>query len=199
MKQILFALLVFVSFSMNAQTKATTAPTKAAVTNVPNPQAPSPARSVEAKPAVSNTLAPSAPTSPTAIPTPVAPVAEEKTNAKMTFESLNVDYGTIENGGEPLRTVKFTNTGTDPLVIKNARGSCGCTVPTFPKEPIAPGQSSVIEIRYDTKRTGKISKSVTITTNEGPDSHVLQVIGEVLPPKEDKAVPAAEPSIIKGQ
>ncbi|MBC7885525.1 MAG: DUF1573 domain-containing protein [Saprospiraceae bacterium] len=127
-----------------------------------------------------------------------AEVVIEKTNAVMTFESLTVDYGTIENGGEPVRLVKFTNTGTDPLVIKNARGSCGCTVPTWPKEPIAPGQSSVMEIRYDTKRTGKINKSVTITTNEGPDNHVLQVIGEVLPVKEEKAVPVAEPNIIKG-
>jgi Protein of unknown function (DUF1573) len=128
----------------------------------------------------------------------VAEVAIERTNAKMSFESLNVDYGTIENGAEPLRIVKFTNTGTDPLVIKNARGSCGCTVPTWPKEPIAPGQSATMEVRYDTKRTGKISKSITISTNEGPDSHTLQVIGEVLPPKEDKSVPVAEPTIIKG-
>ena len=128
----------------------------------------------------------------------VTEVAVERTNAKMTFESLTVDFGTIENGSEPLRVVKFTNTGTEPLVIKNARGSCGCTVPTWVKEPIAPGQSSTLEIRYDTKRTGTINKSVTITTNEGPDNHVLQVIGTVLPPKEEKAVPQAEPSIIKG-
>jgi hypothetical protein len=177
MKQLLFSLFVLVSFSLSAQTKpATAAPVK------------------EMAKEISNTV----PAAAVATPTPVAPIAEEKTNAKMTFESLTVDYGTIDNGGEPLRTVKFTNTGTDPLVIKSARGSCGCTVPTYPKEPIAPGQSSVIEIRYDTKRTGKISKSVTITTNEGPDSHVLQVIGEVLPAKEEKSVPAAEPSIIKG-
>jgi hypothetical protein len=128
----------------------------------------------------------------------VAEVAVERTNAIMTFESLTVDYGTIENGSEPLRVVNFTNTGTEPLVIKNARGSCGCTVPTWPKEPIAPGQSSTIEIRYDTKRTGKINKSVTITTNEGPDSHVLQVVGNINAPKEEKAVPASEPSVIKG-
>jgi hypothetical protein len=176
MKQFLFSLLVLANFSLNAQ--------KATTTTVPAP-------------AAVTTPAPAAITTP-ATPTPVAPVVEERSNSKMTFESLTVDYGTIENGGEPLRTVKFTNTGTDPLVIKSARGSCGCTVPTYPKEPIAPGQSSVIEIRYDTKRPGKISKSVTITTNEGPDSHVLQVIGEVLQAKEEKAVPAAEPSVIKG-
>lgn len=176
MKHLLFSFFVLISFSLSAQNKVTTpAPSKEKAKEIGTVTATSPA-----------------------VPTPVAPIAEEKTNAKMSFESLTVDYGTIENGSEPLRTVKFTNTGTDPLVIKSARGSCGCTVPTYPKEPIAPGQSSVIEIRYDTKRTGKISKSVTITTNEGPDSHVLQVIGEVLPAKEDKAVPAAEPSVIKG-
>ena len=130
---------------------------------------------------------------------PAAPeVVIEKTNAKMTFESMVVDYGTIENGAEPLRYIKFTNTGTDPLLVKNARGSCGCTVPTWPKDPIAPGQSATMEVRYDTKRTGPINKSITITTNEGPENHVIQVIGTVLPKKEETPVPAAEPSVIKG-
>jgi hypothetical protein len=172
MKQVLFSLLVLISISLNAQTNPIPVKTEGDLQK-------------EAMIEKAKTQA-------------VAEVAVERTNAKMTFESLTVDYGTIENGGEPLRTVKFTNTGTEPLVIKNARGSCGCTVPTWEKNPIAPGQSSTIEIRYDTKRTGPINKSVTITTNEGPDNHVLQVIGTVLPAKEEKAVPTAEPSIIKG-
>lgn len=130
--------------------------------------------------------------------TPAADIVVEKSNAKMTFESMTVDYGTIENGSEPLRYIKFTNTGTDPLIVKNARGSCGCTVPTWPKDPIAPGQSASMEVRYDTKRTGPINKSITITTNEGPDNHVIQVIGTVLPVKEQTSVPAAEPNLIKG-
>jgi len=175
MKQFLFTLLVLVSISLNAQTKVAPIPIKTEGD-----------LKKEAMIEKAKTEA-------------VAEVAVERTNAKMTFESLTVDYGTIENGSEPLRVVKFTNTGTEPLVIKNARGSCGCTVPTWTKDPIAPGQSSTLEIRYDTKRTGAINKSVTITTNEGPDNHVLQVIGTVLPPKEEKAVPQAEPSIIKGQ
>jgi hypothetical protein len=173
MKQILFSLFVIAAFSINAQK---------------SDKAPIPVKTqgdIKKEVAVPQVEA-----------TPEAVI--EKTNAKMTFESLTVDYGTIENGGEPLRIVKFTNTGTDPLVIKNARGSCGCTVPTWPKDPIAPGQSSTMEIRYDTNRTGKINKSVTISTNEGPDSHVLQVIGEVLPKKEEHPVPTAEPNIIKG-
>ncbi|MBK9735114.1 MAG: DUF1573 domain-containing protein [Saprospiraceae bacterium] len=175
MKQILFSLFVIVSFALHAQQTV-------------KPAIPIKTEGDIKKEAISNAAQTEA----------VAEAVVERTNAKMTFESLTVDYGTIENGGEPLKIVKFTNTGTDPLLIKNARGSCGCTVPTWPKEAIAPGQSSTMEIRYDTKRTGKISKSVTITTNEGPDSHVLQVIGEVMPPKEEKAVPVAEPNVIKG-
>lgn len=183
MKQFLFSLLVFAGFSLSAQTKSTPVVThqakevKAEAVKAETKQ--SPVRLEVQKPPVSNNEG-------------------ERTNAIMTFESTIVDYGTIENGSEPLRVVKFTNTGTEPLVIKNARGSCGCTVPTWEKTPIAPGQSSTIEIRYDTKRTGPINKSVTITTNEGPDNHVLQVVGSVMPPKADKSVPEAEPSMIKG-
>ena len=62
----------------------------------------------------------------------------------MNLESMVVDYGTIAQNSEPLRTVGFTNTGTEPLVISNARGSCGCTVPTWPKEPIMPGESCLL-------------------------------------------------------
>jgi hypothetical protein len=97
----------------------------------------------------------------------------------MTFETTTVDYGTIEKGAEPLRKFKFTNTGSEPLIIKTAKGSCGCTVPTYAKEPIMPGESSVIEVRYDTQRVGVFSKSVTITTNEANDTHMLTIKGEV--------------------
>ena len=113
----------------------------------------------------------------------------------MEIESLVLDYGTIEHNSEPLRVVKFTNTGTEPLVIKNARGSCGCTVPVWPKEPIMPGEESKIEIRYATNRVGKFSKTVTITTNEIGDPQVITVKGHVL--KEKEGVPAAQPSILK--
>ena len=113
------------------------------------------------------------------------------------LESTVVDYGTIEQNGEPLRKLKFTNTGTEPLVIKNARGSCGCTVPTWPKEPIMPGESSELEIRYATNRIGKFSKRVTLTTNEIGDPKVITVKGHVLKAEEKESAPAAAPSIIK--
>lgn len=126
--------------------------------------------------------------------------APPASKAKMMFgdgSDATLDYGTIEKGADPLRKVVFKNEGTEPLVINNARGSCGCTVPTWPKEPILPGQSSAIEIRYDTNRTGKFTKTVTISTNEGKE-HFIRVQGEVFEKNQDAAVPASAPSVIKG-
>ena len=115
----------------------------------------------------------------------------------MTFENLVVDYGEIEQHAEPLRKAKFTNTGTAPLVIKNARGSCGCTVPTYPQEPIMPGQSAEIEIRYDTKRVGRINKTVTITTNAPGDAIVLKVVGNITKAASEESVPKPKSGLIK--
>lgn len=117
---------------------------------------------------------------------------------KMEFDAMEVDYGTIEQHSEPLRSLNFTNTGTEPLVIKNARGSCGCTVPIWPKEPILPGESANIDIRYATNRLGKINKKVTITTNEEGQPHVIKVLGTVNKPEGGEAIPAAVPNIISG-
>ena len=114
----------------------------------------------------------------------------------MTFEKTEIDYGTIAQGADPLRRFKFKNTGTEPLVIKNARGSCGCTVPSFKKEPIAPGETSEIEVRYDTQRIGDFSKSVTIETNEGDQARVLMIKGKVNEKVVEAGVPANAPSLI---
>ena len=100
----------------------------------------------------------------------------------MTFEVTSIDYGTLDKGGDPVRKFKFTNTGNEPLIIKSAKGSCGCLVPKYPQEPIMPGESNVIEARYDTQRVGMFTKTITLTTNEYPDTHTLTVKGEVRPP-----------------
>ena len=99
----------------------------------------------------------------------------------MTFETTVVDYGEVDKGSDPIRKVKFTNTGNEPLIVQHAKGSCGCTVPKWPKEPIMPGESSFIEIRYDMKRVGLIRKTVKITTNElnRTEPHILQVKGKI--------------------
>lgn len=114
----------------------------------------------------------------------------------MTFEKTEIDYGTIAQGADPLRRFKFKNTGTEPLVIKNARGSCGCTVPSFKKEPIAPGETSEIEVRYDTQRIGDFSKSITIETNEGDQARMLMIKGKVNEKIVEAGVPANAPSLI---
>ena len=107
---------------------------------------------------------------------------------EMTFEKTTVNYGNIEQGSDPFRVFKFTNTGTEPLIIKSAKGSCGCTVPTYPKEPIAPGADAEIKVRYDTKRIGNINKSVTLQTNAGVK--ILKITGKVAA----KAQPANVPT-----
>lgn len=98
----------------------------------------------------------------------------------MTFESMTMDYGTIEQNSDPLRSFVFTNTGNTPLQITHAKGSCGCTVPEWPKEPIMPGEMGKINVRYDTKRVGKFVKSVTLTTNTTAGKEKLTIKGDVL-------------------
>jgi len=126
---------------------------------------------------------------------PAGDVKVENPNAPtMTFESEVVDYGTIDQGADGVREFKFTNNGKEPLIISNARGSCGCTVPTWPKEPIKPGESSVIKVKYDTKRLGAINKSVTITSNAATPTKVVRIKGKIIaaqtsPVKESTGAP----------
>jgi len=138
---------------------------------------------------------------PTPISHPDAPQPErsaEDGGAFMEFESMTVDYGTIDQHSEPLRLLKFTNTGDEPLVITNAKGSCGCTVPTWPKEPVMPGETSEIEIRYATNRLGKFTKTVKFTTNEtaAAPQHKIKVTGNVLKVEEEETVPTNEPNML---
>lgn len=111
-------------------------------------------------------------------------MAQEVTQdgAQIKFEKEVHDYGTIKNGADGTCTFDFTNTGNQPLIISNAKGSCGCTVPSWPKEPINPGQTATITVKYDTKRTGAINKSVTITSNAvNEPTKVIRIKGNVLP------------------
>ena len=117
----------------------------------------------------------------------------------MNFETTEIDYGTIAQNSDPLRVFKFTNEGTEPLVIKHAKGSCGCTVPSYPKQPIAPGESATIEVRYDTKRIGPFQKTVTLTTNEADEKHTLRIKGKVEQgAASDDALPESAPSLLNG-
>ena len=113
----------------------------------------------------------------------------------LSFEKTEIDYGTIAQNSDPLRKFKFKNTGTEPLVIKSAQGSCGCTVPSYKKEPIMPGESSEIEVRYATDRIGAFTKTVTLTTNEGDQPRVLTIKGNVLEKKSEPGTPLAQPGL----
>ncbi|WP_318642636.1 DUF1573 domain-containing protein [Flavobacterium ardleyense] len=101
--------------------------------------------------------------------------------AEMTFKAETIDYGTIAKNSDGKRDFVFTNTGNTPLIITSAQGSCGCTVPTYPKEPIAPGATAKISVKYATDRVGAFSKTVTLTTNAVKPSTVLTIKGNVLP------------------
>ncbi len=119
----------------------------------------------------------------------------QKKGAVAQFAQQEIDYGKIDKGADPLRKFTFKNVGDEPLIISNAQGSCGCTVPTWPKEPIMPGQSGAIEVRYDTQRVGPFSKSVTLTTNEANPSRVLSIKGDVkAAPAEATGVPTVQPN-----
>ncbi|RVT78622.1 DUF1573 domain-containing protein [Flavobacterium sufflavum] len=102
--------------------------------------------------------------------------------AGMVFENETIDYGTIAHNADGKREFVFTNNGNKPLIITNAVGSCGCTVPTYPKEPIAPGAKAVINVKYATDRVGQFTKTVTVTSNaEGQATKTLTIKGTVLP------------------
>ena len=90
----------------------------------------------------------------------------------------------------------FKNTGKAPLQITNARASCGCTVPSWPREPIAPGKKSVIKVKYDTNRLGTINKSITVTSNAVNNSVVLHIKGHISE-KPAESVPEQQAPMMK--
>jgi hypothetical protein len=101
--------------------------------------------------------------------------------ADIKFSSLEIDYGTIEHNADGNREFKFKNVGKEPLIIANCQGSCGCTVPTWPKEPIMPKQSGVIKVKYATDRVGHFQKNITVTSNAKIEKVILTIKGDVKP------------------
>ena len=120
--------------------------------------------------------------------------ADEQSGAKISqtgTDATNWNYGTIEQSSTGVRFFKFKNTGAAPLVISAAKGSCGCTVPSYPKEPIMPGEVGYIKVKYDTKRIGAYTKYVTLTTNATSNTTTrLKINGLV--EAEAEATPAKE-------
>jgi hypothetical protein len=109
----------------------------------------------------------------------------------ITVDKETHDYGVIQFDSNGECEFTITNSGTEPLLITGARGSCGCTVPTYPQEPIAPGKSAVIKVTYDTKRPGSFQKSVTISSNAANEPTKTVYIKGNVEPKPEGAAPVA--------
>jgi hypothetical protein len=102
----------------------------------------------------------------------------------LSFETEEIDYGTIPQDADGMKTFKFTNTGTNPIVINQVKTSCGCTVPTYSKEPVLAGATGEIQIKYATDRIGKFTKTITVISNASEPNKVIKIKGEVLKPEE---------------
>lgn len=114
--------------------------------------------------------------------TPEAPKGPSTTVA---FENDVHDFGTIKDGDKVKHTFVFTNTGSDPLILSNARGSCGCTVPEWPRDPIPPGETGKLTVEYDSRNKGSVdgkvdTKFVTVTANTEPRTHRLTIRANVV-------------------
>ena len=110
---------------------------------------------------------------------PAAPAGPTTT---MTFEETEFDFGTVNEGEKVSHTYTFTNEGDEPLILSNAKGSCGCTVPSWPREPIAPGATGEITVEFNSKnKKGKRNQKVTITANTNPPQSFIYLKGDVTP------------------
>ncbi len=115
------------------------------------------------------------------LPTTETPKKGPTTNIKFAEEVHN--YGSVEVESENLHSFSFTNTGSEPLIISDAKGSCGCTVPNWPKDPIMPGQSGNIDVKF-TPNAGQegqeIEKVVTVTANTNPENTMVRIKANVI-------------------
>jgi len=123
-------------------------------------------------------------------PNPEIPAEPETGDAQFEFEKTEHDFGNISQDKPVEYTFKFKNTGTEPLIIADAKGSCGCTVPSYSKEPIPVGADGEIQIKFDPKgKTGVQRKTITITANTNPARSTLNIVSEVEGPPIEQVTP----------
>lgn len=102
----------------------------------------------------------------------------------MVFTDTTHDFGTINQGEKVSYTFKFKNTGNVDLVISSATGSCGCTVPKYPKGTVKPGEDGQIDVTFDSSgKQGKVEKMVTLVTNCQPNTKILTITADIQVPK----------------
>ncbi len=115
----------------------------------------------------------------------VAVAAERDESAKllpvMTFDKAEHDFGTIEQGAAQETAFKFTNTGNAPLIITSATSTCGCTVPNPPKDPIAPGESSEMIVKFNGSGQNQVTKTITVKANTEKGTELIRIKAFVNP------------------
>ena len=106
--------------------------------------------------------------------------SEKSGMPEFNFEKELHDFGQLVDGEKVSYSFKFTNSGDAPLIISNAKGSCGCTVPNWSRDPIAPGESGSIDVTFNSSgRSGKQNKAITLTANTNPSRKVINITSEV--------------------
>jgi len=119
-----------------------------------------------------------------------APVSK----ADIKFDKMVHDYGNMMQGDNGECVFKFKNTGKEPLIITMCQGSCGCTVPQCPKDPILPGKTGEIKVKYDSNRVGPINKSVSVQSNAMSGTQTIQIKGNIAAKPVEEAFPTNTPS-----
>ena len=117
--------------------------------------------------------------------------------AKIEFKLSTIDYGTIEKGSDGVRVFEFTNTGNAPLIISKVSSSCGCTIPKKPTEPILPGETGEIEVKYDTNKVNPIRKTITVISNAQTPTVALKIKGLVVDSSKKSVVNKKNKSIVE--
>ena len=144
-------------------------------------------------------------TLPTGVAAPTTNTGETKTEtappnpnaAKLNFKEESYNFSEIPEGPQVTHEFKFSNTGKEPLILSNVRASCGCTTPSWPKEPVLPGKDAVILVTYNTQgRPGAFTKTITITSNADEPNKIITIKGEVVKAEPEKSVPLEKPSLL---
>ena len=122
-------------------------------------------------------------------PNPNAPTVD--------FKEESYTFGEITEGPQVTHEFKFTNNGKEPLILSNVKASCGCTTPSWPKDPILPGKEATILVTYNTQgRPGNFTKSITVTSNASTPSKVIYIKGEVVKVDPAKYEPLEQPTML---
>src|SRR6185369_16817943 len=116
-------------------------------------------------------------------------IANDNNQGEFKFKEEEFNFGTIKQGESVTHEFEFTNTGIEPIIISSAQGSCGCTVPVWPKEPITKGQTSTIKVTFNSAgKMGMQDKTVTINSNARQNPVVIHLKGAVSTPVQQPSV-----------